>query len=91
MRPDRIKARAALTPHGATWPTWATKISGGQAPYLEALSSHMFAMAPHGNGLDTHRMYEIMLLGCIPVRYMYMYINFQTKRCMYFAVVFCWV
>ena len=72
------------------WPTWATKISGGQAPYLDALSSHMFAMAPHGNGLDTHRMYEIMLLGCIPVRYMMLdvlsaYMSFHH----YVGYVFC--
>ena len=30
-------------------------------------SSYKFIISPHGNGLDCHRTYEAMCLGCIPI------------------------
>lgn len=35
--------------------------------WLEAISRHKFVLAPHGHGLDTHRITEILLMGGIPV------------------------
>jgi hypothetical protein len=35
--------------------------------WLAAISHHRFTLAPHGHGLDTHRMMEILLMGGIPV------------------------
>lgn len=35
--------------------------------FLEALVSHRFVLCPPGNGVDTHRMWEALLAGSIPV------------------------
>jgi hypothetical protein len=35
--------------------------------YLEELSQHMFCLCPRGNGIDTHRFWESLYLGTIPV------------------------
>lgn len=35
--------------------------------YLEELSKHYFCLCVRGNGIDTHRMYESLYLGVIPV------------------------
>lgn len=35
--------------------------------YAENLLNYKFALCPRGNGLDTHRMWEAMLLGCVPI------------------------
>jgi len=39
----------------------------GKAGYLEALLSHHFVFCPPGNGEDTHRMWETLYCGAIPV------------------------
>tara|TARA_Y100000591_G_C21848390_1_gene710057 strand:- start:3489 stop:4400 length:912 start_codon:yes stop_codon:yes gene_type:complete len=33
----------------------------------EVMTIYKFIISPHGNGLDCHRTYESMLLGCIPI------------------------
>lgn len=38
-----------------------------RAAYLEALFSHCFVFCPPGNGEDTHRMWEALYCGAIPV------------------------
>eukprot|EP01041_Mallomonas_annulata_P009425 gene9425-19572_t len=35
--------------------------------WLSAIGAYRFTLAPHGHGLDTHRMYEILLMGGIPI------------------------
>jgi len=35
--------------------------------YLELLASHQFSACPRGNGIDTHRMWESLYLGVVPV------------------------
>lgn len=35
--------------------------------YLEDLSRSVFVVSPHGNGLDCHRTWEALLLGCYPI------------------------
>ena len=35
--------------------------------WLKAISEHKFVLVPFGNGLDTHRMYEVLIMGGIPV------------------------
>jgi hypothetical protein len=53
-------AQAWITrdPHGA---------GSGMAGYLERLRSHHFVFCPPGNGEDTHRMWEALYCGAIPV------------------------
>jgi len=40
---------------------------GGNGPFLDALVRHRFVLCPPGNGVDTHRMWEALLAGAIPV------------------------
>jgi hypothetical protein len=35
--------------------------------YLKLLGSHQFSACPRGNGIDTHRIWESLYLGVIPV------------------------
>lgn len=45
-------------PHSAT---------GGKAAYLRDLLTHHFVLCPPGNGEDTHRMWEALYCGAVPV------------------------
>lgn len=50
---------------------WITRnahgASAGKTGYLEGLHSHHFVFCPPGNGEDTHRMWEALYCGAIPV------------------------
>ena len=35
--------------------------------YCENLINYKFCLCPRGNGIDTHRLWESILLGCIPI------------------------
>jgi hypothetical protein len=39
----------------------------GRAAYLAALREHAFSICPRGNGIDTHRVWESLYMGCIPI------------------------
>lgn len=39
----------------------------GYERYVRGLRSHPFCLAPRGNGIDTHRMWECLYAGCIPI------------------------
>lgn len=39
----------------------------GRALFWKALGRHAFALAPFGHGLDTHRFWEILHMGAIPI------------------------
>jgi hypothetical protein len=44
---------------------------GSAAPnfgaYLQNLSTHKYAICPPGNGIDSHRIWEALYLGVIPI------------------------
>lgn len=40
---------------------------GGNERFLDQILSHRYVLCPPGNGVDTHRMWEVMLAGAIPV------------------------
>jgi hypothetical protein len=42
-------------------------VSGEMGNYPEELARHRFVCCPPGNGLDTHRMWEALYMGTIPV------------------------
>jgi len=42
-----------------------TKVS--YLEYITAMKQHYFVACPEGNGYDTHRMWEALYLGCIPI------------------------
>lgn len=35
--------------------------------YYNRVASHRYVAAPRGNGLDTHRLWEALYLGCVPI------------------------
>lgn len=39
----------------------------GFKSYFEDLNNSKFVLCPRGNGLDTHRYYETVLMGAIPI------------------------
>lgn len=43
-------------------PTWTSR-----RQFLMQLRRHPFCICPRGNGLDTHRMWEALYMGCIPI------------------------
>lgn len=51
------------------WSGAATRHAGNisREEYVSALASHRFVLCPRGNGIDTHRMWEALYLGTIPV------------------------
>ncbi|TSA31400.1 MAG: hypothetical protein D4R65_11255 [Verrucomicrobiaceae bacterium] len=40
---------------------------GSNGSFLDALVRHRFVLCPPGNGVDTHRMWEALLAGTVPV------------------------
>ena len=47
---------------------WVTaEESVSQEHYLEQIRKHRFVICPRGNGVDTHRMWETIYLGAIPI------------------------
>lgn len=45
-------------------------VDGGRmsvAKHQKALLAHQFVASPPGNGIDTHRTWEAMYLGCVPI------------------------
>ena len=50
------------------WITFeAASARGGNERFLDQILTHRFVLCPPGNGVDTHRMWEVMLAGAIPV------------------------
>jgi hypothetical protein len=51
------------------WVTVGEKINNteGRRKYLTELRKHKFCIAPRGNGIDTHRLWESLYMGCIPI------------------------
>jgi hypothetical protein len=51
------------------WEGCCTRHAGNvsQEEYVSSMSSHRFVLCPRGNGIDTHRMWEALYLGTIPV------------------------
>ena len=48
---------------------WVTRCAGGASSeeFVHSMASHRFVLCPRGNGIDTHRMWEALYVGSIPV------------------------
>jgi hypothetical protein len=61
---------------------WATKKcvqnGRGYAEYIHDLCTHKYCLCPEGNGTDTHRLWEALYLGCIPVVQYHLNVGFYT-------------
>jgi len=47
--------------------TTPSMTEGGMEDYLDAISKSKFVLCPTGNGYDTHRLWETLYLGSIPI------------------------
>lgn len=70
--PDRhnvLYALGAIPPKGQPKLVnpWFNETDLSHQEWIDAISQHKFVLAPFGHGLDTHRIYEILLFGGIPV------------------------
>ena len=61
--PDRRRALEAVK--GQPFATMGTQ--SDFETYLRHMAAHRFVLCPAGNGLDTHRVWEALLVGSIPV------------------------
>ena len=53
---------------GQTWATLHMGANGaGFDTYLDNIYNHPFVVCPEGNGIDTHRFWECLYLGTIPI------------------------
>ena len=67
-RADRRAACEALKrPIAPGAPPLATFFAGTRAEMWRAMGAHAFVAAPTGHGLDTHRAWEALALGSVPV------------------------
>ena len=39
----------------------------GRTRFLREIKSHSFVLCPRGNGMDTHRLWETLYMGSIPI------------------------
>lgn len=63
----REPLRAWLDQPAQSWITREAHATSGKSGYLRNLLSHSFVLCPPGNGEDTHRMWEALYCGAIPV------------------------
>ena len=51
------------------WVTTGTTINtlAGRTDYLREIKAHNFVLCPRGNGVDTHRLWETLYMGSIPI------------------------
>jgi hypothetical protein len=54
---------------GKSWVTTGTSIASldGRKTFLEEIRNHSFVLCPRGNGVDTHRLWETLYMGSIPI------------------------
>ena len=53
---------------GKIYAQYASSTNGkGFAEYIDNLRKYAFCLCPRGNGIDTHRIWEALYLGCIPI------------------------
>jgi hypothetical protein len=60
---DRHSVKSKLDSYGTT----ETLPHLNKADYYDKMSGYKFVASPEGNGIDCHRTWEAMYLGCIPV------------------------
>ena len=63
----RPRVRALFADKPFTTSALFTDDDAGYARYIAGLRSHPFCLAPAGNGIDTHRVWESLYAGSIPI------------------------
>ena len=52
-----------------SWVTCGTPVDTleGRKEFLKDIRNHEFVLCPRGNGVDTHRLWETLYMGSIPI------------------------
>jgi hypothetical protein len=66
-RPDRAPTCTALRHPNGTAHAHVRFFSGPRHHMWRAMGAHAFVAAPMGHGVDTHRLWEVLALGSVPV------------------------
>jgi hypothetical protein len=66
-RPDRMPTCRALRHPNGTSRGHVRFLSGPRHQMWRAMGAHAFVAAPIGHGVDTHRLWEVLALGSVPV------------------------
>jgi hypothetical protein len=64
---QRLMKRIEELAKGPADSVFFEKRTGSHGEWTRGIAEHRFVLAPHGHGLDTHRVAEIIMLGGIPV------------------------
>lgn len=70
FNPSTHPRRQAVYDHFAQFDwCWSKQSANGTNfdEYLTSLNDSVFCVCPEGNGIDTHRMWEALYVGCIPI------------------------
>lgn len=70
FNPDTNPRRRAIFDHFSQfdWCLSTESVNGSKFDdYLTNLNDCVFCVCPEGNGIDTHRMWEALYVGCIPI------------------------
>jgi hypothetical protein len=64
---------------------WVTIASGFNnidliKPFFDQMIRHQFVLCPDGNGMDTHRLWEALYIGCIPIVKPHVFTNYFAKH-----------
>lgn len=65
--PSREKVRTLFADKSFVTVAQSEPTMEGRKKYLMDLREHDFCLCPRGNGLDTHRLWESLYMGCIPI------------------------
>lgn len=65
--PERAHVRALFEPQPWVTSQSASSTPDGRAAFLRGIRAHEFVLCPRGNGEDTHRLWETLYMGRIPI------------------------
>jgi len=64
---ERVQLKAHFSQANFPWTTVREEPTLSKNEYLEEMARHHFVLCPEGNGVDCHRIWECLYLGCIPI------------------------
>ena len=64
---ERVQLKQHFVQSKFPWATVRKEPTLPQDEYLREMASHRFILCPEGNGVDCHRIWEALYLGCIPI------------------------
>jgi len=64
---ERMQLKQYFINNNFSWATCQEEPNVPKEEYLKEMARHQFVLCPDGNGVDSHRLWEALYLGCIPI------------------------